>query len=171
MRRGAERKKKKKRTSSIRRLCRKRQSLHPQDTSNRREETESKHEHHRHLLRLAQVRHENRVHGQRQYQNVGADAESRIGVPVDRDVDAGSRDGLVPGSRDGCALPDRGAEGGNHVGADDAHEDVTCYPEPSLDEDAQVEEEDGGFCEVDGDFVEGLSYVEELCGCRIVLVR
>ena len=40
-----------------------------------------------------------------------------------------------------------------------------------MEEDAQVEEQDGGFGEVDGDFVEGLGDVEELCDVRTVLVR
>jgi hypothetical protein len=69
---------------------------------------------------------------------------------------------LVPGPSDGLALPDGRRGGRYHVASDESHEGVAGYAEPSLDEDAEVQEQDRDLCEVDGELVEDLGDVEEL---------
>ena len=128
----------------------------------RLQDTKGKHSHEGDLLAGRKLGGVQGLHRQHQDDDIGCDAESCVGVPVLRDINARSGNRLVPRTADRRALPDGRAEGGDHIGADDAQESVAGHLEPFLREDTQVEEQDRCLGQVDGELVECLGDVEEL---------
>ena len=128
----------------------------------RLQDTEGKHAHQGDLLAGRKLRGVQGLHGQHQDNDICRDAESCVGVPILRNINTRSRDRLVPRTGDRRALPDSRAEGGDHIGGDDAQERVAGDLEPFLRKDAQVKEQDRCLSQVDSELIECLGDVEEL---------
>lgn len=111
------------------------------------------------LLSDRQFASADRVHGKHQYQTVCRDREASVCEPELFQVDASGGHRLVPGAADGIALQDRQGHWGYHVTGDKTHESKATPAEPSVDEDAEVEEEHWDLGQVHGEFVEDLSNI------------
>lgn len=128
--------------------------------------TKCKDKHQGALLVNGQLARPDGLHGQQQDQDVGGNGVAGVGVPVLGQTDTRRLGGLVPGAADGLALPDGHGGAGDGVGGDDAQEDVAADAEPLLDKDAQIQEHNGHFGQVDGELVEDLGDVEPLDMCE-----
>lgn len=124
--------------------------------------TKGKDKHKSPLLVNRKIARPNRLHRQQQDENIGGDGKPSVGIPVHGQTDTSRSHRLIPGPTDWRALEDRGGGCCNHVGEDDAEEDVATDAEPALDEDAKIQQQDRCFREVDGEFVEDLGNVEKL---------
>ena len=135
------------------------------DSHNRRRDAEGINHTQPHLLRSGHLELADGVHRKQQDDEVGGDGDDGVGGPAGLEVDAGALavSAVVVGAADGDALePLGGAEGEHEEREEDDEGSAGELERPLVAEDAQVEEEDGDFGQVEGEAVKDLGSEEEL---------
>ena len=126
------------------------------------QEPQRKNTHQRDLLSRRDLEPPGRHHGQGQRDDVPQHVVHGIAVPDGDAADAVARDTAVPVAGDGQAVEDGDDDGGEGVGEDVGDDAPGGDAEAAGGEDLEVEEDDGGFGQVDGEFVEDLRDPEGL---------
>ena len=100
--------------------------------------THGKHHHKCPLVSHSQLTHTDWLHGQHQYQDICCNGETRVGMPVFVQTDAGRLDRLVPGTSNWISLSARRCSRCNHVTYNKFHERVASDVKPLLNNIAEV---------------------------------
>ncbi len=151
-------------TSRFLRLGRSRQRDQPHDAREDDEPSQQKNRRQGQLLRQLELQPPDGRHRHEDNDEIANRIKRRVRIPRRAKIEAGARLPAVPDPVYGVALEDgRDAEGGGSD-QDDGGEDLGEALEVPLDEDAEVEEDDGEFGEGDEEFVDDLAAVPELRG-------